>query len=169
MFYLVTKMKNKISPYPVGENSIDRNESTIIDTPKIIIKDVKKFYKGWKQFAFKENVLHIAIGMIMASSFQKLVSSMVVDIIMPILIGIGVGSHSENLFTVLSQGKTDNATYNTPNQAKEDGAVTLNYGIFINTFVNLLFVSFCLYLVLQIISFIKRTAEKKEKAISELL
>ena len=162
-------MSKKISPYPVKNHGDNIQDDTIINAQKIIIKDVKKFYKGWKQFAFKENVLHIAIGMIMASSFQKLVSSMVVDIIMPILIGIGVGSHSENLFTVLSQGKTDNATYNTPKQAKEDGAVTLNYGIFINTFVNLLFVSFCLYLVLQIISLIKKKADKKEKDISELL
>ena len=42
---------------------------------------IEHFYKGWYQFAFKENVLHVAIGMILASSFQKLVNSMVVDII----------------------------------------------------------------------------------------
>jgi large conductance mechanosensitive channel len=160
-------MPKKIRPYPVKNHGDNIQEDTIINAPNIIIKDVKKFYKGWKQFAFKDNVIHIAIGMIMASSFQKLVGSMVVDIIMPILIGIGVGTQSENLFAVLSHGKTENVTYITPKQAKEDGAVTLNYGIFINTFVNLLFVSFCLYLVLQIISFIKKKAEKKE--ISELL
>ena len=162
-------MSKKISPYPVKNHGDNIQDDTIINAQKIIIKDVKKFYKGWKQFAFRENVLHIAIGMIMATSFQKLVGSMVVDIIMPILIGVGVGTHSENLFAVLSQGKTYNATYNTPQQAKEDGAVTLNYGLFLNTLVNLMFVSFCLYLVLYVISFIKKKAEKKEKETSELL
>ena len=86
-----------------------------------IEKRAKKFYKGWKKFAFKEDIINVAIGMIIATSFKYLVNSLVTDIIMPILIGLGAGTSSENLFIVLVPGKTINATYNTLEEAKESG------------------------------------------------
>ena len=116
---------------------------------------IEHFYKDWYRFVFKENVLHVAIGMILASSFQKLVNSMVVDIITPVIIGFGVGTHTENLFLILDNGNTKNITYITVEDAKKDGAVTLNYGIFINVFVNLIFVSLCLYTLLRFVAYFR--------------
>ena len=117
-----------------------------------VTTDIKKFYKGWKQFVFKENVLHIAIGMIMATYFQKVTQSIVNDIIMPLFFGIGFGTNTENLFIILSEGNTRNVTYITIEDAKNDGAVTLNYGMFISIFTNLIFISVFLYLLLRLLA-----------------
>ena len=126
-----------------------------------IEKHAKKFYKGWKKFAFKEDIINVAIGMIIATSFKYLVNSLVTDIIMPILIGLGAGTSAENLFIVLVPGKTINATYNTLEEAKESGAVTLNYGSFITVFLDLIFISLLLYITLGFINKIQKEVKRE--------
>lgn len=60
------------------------------------------------------------------------------------------------MFVILSKGNSHNTTYITVEDAKNDGAVTLNYGIFISVFTNLIFISICLYFILRIIAKIKK-------------
>ena len=79
-----------------------------------MIKDnVEDFYHGWKKFVFKDSIINIAVGMIVATSFKNTVNSLVVDIIMPIIIGFGVKSNVHDLFIVLVNGehKSKNETY----------------------------------------------------------
>ena len=140
-------MSNKVIP---------TNFDNIEDNLENVTTDLKKFYKGWKHFVFKENVIHIAIGMIMANYFQQVTKSLVNDIIMPLFFGLGFGTHTENMFVILSKGNSNNATYITTEDAKNDGAVTLNYGIFISVFTNLIFISICLYFILRLIAKIKK-------------
>lgn len=78
-------MSNKVIP---------TNFDNIEDNLENVTTDLKKFYKGWKQFVFKENVIHIAIGMIMANYFQQVTKSLVNDIIMPLFFGLGFGTHT---------------------------------------------------------------------------
>ena len=141
----------KIMPYEL-------NDDNIIEESK---KKIKNFYNDWRSFAFKDDIINIAVGMIIAASFKNVINSMVIDIIMPILLGIGVGSHTENLFTILVDGKSGNKTYITLEDAKKDGAVTLNYGLFINVFIDLLFVSLFLYIFLKIINKIKKNVSEE--------
>tara|TARA_Y100000589_G_C26849385_1_gene505290 strand:- start:11 stop:469 length:459 start_codon:yes stop_codon:yes gene_type:complete len=148
-------MKKKV--IPKEEKILEINEDS--DNIK---NNMKIFYKGWKEFVFKKDVINIAFGMIVATSFKNLVSSLVNDIIMPLMIGIGVGKRSNNLFLVLVPGKT-NSTYNTLLEAEKDGAVTFNYGSFINVFIDLIIVSLFLYLFTIFINRIKKQILNKEK------
>jgi len=146
---------------------------TIVEVEENIITEsknkIKKFYKGWKRFAFKDDIINIAVGMIIATSFKSVINSMVKDILVPLLIGFGVGTHTENLFKVLVVGISGNNTYITLEEAKKDSAVTLNYGMFINVFMNLIFVSLFLYISLKLINKIKTSVIKEIKNIEHSL
>ena len=67
--------------------------------------NVEDFYHGWKKFVFKDSIINIAVGMIVARSFKNTVNSVVIDIIMPVLLGFGVGANVHDLFIVLVDGK----------------------------------------------------------------
>lgn len=184
-------MKSKISPY---KNTIDCNNTMkgdciidtdcvidkiedignlVVDKGKMITKDVKEnvevFYTGWKTFVFKESIINIAVGMIVATSFKNTVNSLVVDMIMPLIVGFGVQANVHDLFVVLVYGehKLQNSTYITLEEAKKDGAVTLNYGLFINIFFDLIFVTLCLYTSLKLIYKIKKKMKKEMKKLTE--
>ena len=151
------------------ENKIENTGEFVFEKSKILsikIKDnVEDFYHGWKKFVFKDSIINIAVGMIVATSFKNTVNSLVVDIIMPLIIGFGVKSNVHDLFIVLVDGehKPENKSYITLEEAKKDGAVTVNYGSFINIFFDLIFVTLCLYLSLKIIYKIKKKVKKKIK------
>ena len=144
------------------ETQIDIIEDTVVTQSAVLKKKINKLYSGWRTFAFKDDIINIAIGMIIATSFKNLVKSLVVDIITPCLIGFGVGTNTEDLFIILGSGSS-NMTYNTLQQAKDDGAVTLNYGLFINVFIDLIFVSIVLYLIMSFIHKIKKEINKELK------
>ena len=171
--------ESKVFPYVYKKEKggvIDTIEDTIEDlehsaltiSKKInfdIGNNVEDFYFGWKKFVFKDNIIHVAVGMIVATSFKKTVNSLVVDIIMPLLLGFGVGSNVEDLFVVLLPGESlaSNETYITLEDAKKDGAVTWNYGSFINIFFDLIFITLCLYISLKLIYRTKYKIKKLEK------
>lgn len=142
------------------EKQIDIIENTVNETTIILKKKINSFYSGWRNFAFKNDIIKIAIGMIIANSFKNVIKSLVVDIITPCLIGFGVGSNTEDLFVILQDGSS-NITYNTLQQAKDDGAVTLNYGLFIQVFIDLIFVSIIIYLTMRLINKIKEEMEEE--------
>lgn len=146
------------SVIPIMNSYVKKAGDKVEETTHNIKSDIKVFYEGWRQFAFKDNITNVAIGMIIATSFKNAVNSFMVDIIMPCLIGFGTGSNTEDLFIILKKGPTNN-TYITLKQAKDDGAVTLNYGLFLNVFIDLLFISFILYITLK-------TSKKVKKSIA---
>ena len=151
--------KRRISPEN-GDCDIDcqieKIENGINQSANRVGKRVKKFYKGWRKFAFKDDIINVAVGMIIATSFKNVVNSLVVDIIMPLLIGLGAENNANNLFIVLVPSKKENATYHTLEEAKKYGAVTWNYGSFLTVFLDLIFVSLFLYITLRIIHRIQR-------------
>ena len=153
------------------ENSINKRvnyiEQNIEENSKIVKKDVKQVYIGWKKFAFKDDITNVAIGMIIATSFKNVVKSLIIDILMPCLIGIGVGSNTEDLFIILKRGQS-NITYITLKQAKEDGAVTVNYGLFLHVFIDLLFVSFVLYMLMKVTTKVKKEIKEELKKIENV-
>lgn len=100
--------------------------------------------KEFKEFAMRGSVLDLAVGVIIGASFGKIVSSLVEDVLMP-PIGKLLGKVDfSTLYINLSQ-----KTYATLAAAKADGAATLNYGLFINTVINFVIVSFCVFLVVR--------------------
>ncbi len=110
--------------------------------------------KEFKEFAFKGNVLDLAIGVIIAGAFGLIVKSLVDDIIMPIVGAISGGVDFSNMFAPLASG----ITADTLEAAREQGAV-LAYGSFVTAVVNFLIVAFILFLVVRAANSMKKQEE----------
>ncbi len=109
----------------------------------------------FKKFAIKGNVIDMAVGIVIGAAFGKIVSSFVSDIIMP-PIGILMGKIDfSHLMITLKEASGDAP------------AVTINYGLFINTIINFLIVSFAIFIVVKQINKLKKEEEKKPKKPSE--
>ena len=114
-------------------------------------------WKEFKTFIMRGNVLDLAIGIIIGGAFGKIISSFVNDIIMP-PIGLLLGKvNFSDLFVDLSGGG-----YESLAAAKEAGAPTLNYGLFINTVIDFLIVAFVIFLVVKQINKLQAIGKKEE-------
>jgi large conductance mechanosensitive channel len=114
--------------------------------------------KEFREFAIKGNVVDMAVGIIVGAAFGTIVKSLVDDIIMP-PIGLLLGNVDfSDLFIVLKQGAVA-GTFATIADAKAAGAVTLNYGSFINTVVSFLIVAFAVFMLVKNINRLKREKE----------
>lgn len=116
--------------------------------------------KEFKEFAMRGNVVDMAVGIIIGAAFGTIVQSLVKDVIMP-PIGLALGNVDfSNLFTVLKKGVPP-GPYAALIEAQEAGAVTINYGAFINTIISFLIIAFAVFLLIKSINSMKR---KKEEA-----
>ncbi len=112
----------------------------------------------FKKFAMRGNVVDMAVGIIIGAAFGTIVKSLVADVIMP-PIGLLLGNVDfSNLFVVLKQGATA-GPYETLAIAQEAGAVTINYGAFINTIISFLIVAFAVFLIIRSINKLKAEEE----------
>jgi len=111
-------------------------------------------FKEFKEFAMRGNVLDMAIGIIIGAAFGKIVSSFVADIIMPPL-GMLLGKMDFSQLFVPLNGQH----YDTLAAAKEAGAPTLNYGIFMNTVLDFVIVAFAIFLLVKAVNSAKRKQE----------
>ena len=119
---------------------------------------VKDFFKEFKEFAVKGNVIDMAVGIIIGGAFSPIVNSLVKDIIMP-PIGYLLGNVDfKDLYLPVVPGTEHYATLE---EAQAAGLVTINYGVFINTLISFLIVSFAVFLLVKGINKLK--AEKKEE------
>lgn len=117
--------------------------------------------KEFKEFALKGNMLDMAVGIVIGAAFGTIVKSLVADILMPPL-GLATGGVDfENLFFVLKRGAEAAGPYATLAEAKEAGAVTLNYGTFLNNIVSFVIVAFALFIVVKNMNNLKRKEEEK--------
>ncbi|MBO2515722.1 MAG: large conductance mechanosensitive channel protein MscL [Clostridiales bacterium] len=122
---------------------------------------MKKFVKEFKEFAVKGNVLDMAIGVIIGGAFGKIVSSLVADVIMP-LIGLipGAGSVSGMFAIIKNPNGVATEGLTTIEQAVEAGCTTLNYGTFIQTIIDFFFIALSIFLFVKAINKAKKAAEK---------
>ncbi|HET7601246.1 MAG TPA: large conductance mechanosensitive channel protein MscL [Gemmatimonadales bacterium] len=105
--------------------------------------------EDFKAFIMRGNVLDLAVGIIIGAAFGTIVNSFVNDVLMP-PIGLALGNVDfSNLFVVLKEGAKAAGPYASLADAKAAGAVTLNYGVFINTIVSFLIIAFAVYLVVR--------------------
>ncbi|MDR3627201.1 MAG: large-conductance mechanosensitive channel protein MscL [Ignavibacteriaceae bacterium] len=112
-------------------------------------------FKEFKNFALKGNVIDMAVGIIIGAAFGTIVKSLVDDIIMP-PIGLLVGNVDfSQLFVVLREGTKLHGPYATVKDAAAAGAVTLNYGVFINCVVSFLIVAFSVFLMVKVFQKVK--------------
>lgn len=114
--------------------------------------------KDFKEFALRGSVVDMAVGIIVGAAFGVIIKSLVSDIIMP-PIGLLLGKVDfTNLFVVLKAGK-EAGPYLSLADAQRVGAVTLNYGAFINTIISFVIVAFAVFLLVRQINKLKREAE----------
>ena len=124
---------------------------------------VKGFLNEFKEFAVKGNVIDMAVGIIIGGAFSPIVNSLVNDIIMP-PIGMILGKVDfSNLYFALGG---DGQTYSTIAEAQKAGAVTINYGVFINTLISFTIVAFAVFLLVKAMNKLK-AADKAEAAAEE--
>jgi len=113
---------------------------------------MKKFVDEFKVFAMRGNVLDLAVGVIIGGAFSKIVSSLVADIVTPIL-SIVVGKVSVGSM-VLTIGSSENA-------------IIIKYGLFLQNILDFLIVAFCIFLFIKFINRFKSSNEKPAGKISE--
>ena len=122
---------------------------------------IKGFLDEFKKFAMRGNVIDMAVGIIIGAAFGKIVDSLVKDVIMP-PIGLLLGKVDfSNLYWVLKSGASD-AVYNSLAAAQADGAVTLNYGLFINAVISFTIVVFAVFILIKAINNLRAKIDKKE-------
>ncbi len=115
-------------------------------------------FKEFKEFAMRGNVVDMAVGIIIGAAFGTIVKSLVSDVIMP-PIGLLLGNVDfTNMFVVLKGGATP-GPYPSLADAQAAGAVSINYGVFINTIISFLIVAFAVFLIIRWINSLKRTEE----------
>lgn len=107
----------------------------------------------FKEFAMKGSVLDLAIGVVIGGAFQKIVDSMVNDIIMPVVGLLTGGIDFANRFVALSGGP-----FTTLEEAKKAGAPTIAYGLFINQVLTFVIVAFTLFMVIKGVNRMRRNA-----------
>jgi large conductance mechanosensitive channel len=119
--------------------------------------------REFREFAMRGNVVDMAVGIIIGAAFGKIVDSLVKDVIMP-PIGVLLGKVDfSNLFFVLREGKSV-GPYLTVEAAQKAGAVTFNYGMFINTVISFVIVAFAVFLLIRAINRLRRKEEEKPAA-----
>ena len=105
---------------------------------------MKKFFKEFRDFINRGNVVDMAVGVIIGAAFKAIVDSLVADLIMPVISLVTGGIDFSNWFISL-----DGSTYATLAAAKEAGAATLNYGTFLTAIINFLIMAFVIFLLVR--------------------
>ncbi len=115
-------------------------------------------FREFKEFALRGNVLDMAVGIVIGAAFGTIVKSLVDDIIMP-PIGLLLGNVDfANFFVLLKAGEPP-APYASLADARAAGAVTMNYGLFINAVISFLIVAFVIFLLIRNVNRLKRQEE----------
>ncbi|MGN1393691.1 MAG: large-conductance mechanosensitive channel protein MscL [Succinivibrionaceae bacterium] len=112
------------------------------------------FFKEFRDFALRGNVLDMAIGVLIGSAFGKIVSSLVSDIIMP-LFGMMYGKIDLKKLTVILHNKTEN-----------NDAIILNYGIFLQHILDFIMIAFVIFVSIKLINRLKESIAKEDKEIA---
>ncbi|MDH3626602.1 MAG: large conductance mechanosensitive channel protein MscL [Acidobacteriota bacterium] len=113
-------------------------------------------FKEFREFAVKGNVVDMAVGIIIGGAFGTIVKSLVSDVIMPPVGKLMGGVDFANLFYVLGDG-----AYESLDAAKEAGAATINYGVFINNIISFIIVAFAVFMMVRSINKMKKEEEAK--------
>lgn len=114
-----------------------------------------KMWKEFKEFAFKGNVIDMAVGVVVGGAFSKIVTSLVADIITPIIGLITGGTDLKNLKYVFTPA------------TEEVAESALNYGLFIQNIIDFFIIAFSIFLFVKLISSARKRFEKKEEIIEE--
>ena len=117
------------------------------------------FIKEFKEFAIKGNVMDMAVGVIIGGAFGKIVTSLVNDVLMPLIGKMTGGVSFKDLFVNLGDGN-----YQTLAAAQEAGAAVLAYGQFIQNILDFIIIAFCIFLMIKGMNKLKKKEEPAPEA-----
>lgn len=127
---------------------------------------MKKIIYEYKQFAIKGNVLDMAVGIVVGGAFATIASSLVANVIAPIIGLFTSGVDLADLFIVLKSGNPE-GPYSTLDQANKAGAVTLSYGLFFNSLFSFMIVSWIAFLLVKGLNSIRDKEVKQDVVASK--
>ena len=119
---------------------------------------MKKFLKEFKEFAMKGNVLDMAIGVIIATAFGKIVSSLIADVLMPLITLVTGGVNVSGQFIALKA--IPEGVEHTIQACADAGIATINYGTFLQTIIDFICVALCIFLFIKAINKMKKKPEE---------
>lgn len=135
-------------------------------------------FKEFKEFAMRGNVVDMAVGIVIGAAFGTIIKSLVADVIMPPIGMLLGGVDFTNLFIVLKEGAEVAAPYAALADAQAAGAVTVNYGAFINTVISFIIIAFAIFMLIKGMNSAKKkeeeapaaapTTKKCDKCLSEI-
>ena len=120
---------------------------------------MKKFFTDFKSFVLRGNILDLAVGVMIGGAFGSIVTSLVNDMLMPVIGLITGGVNLSGLFLAL-----DLQPYATIDAAKAAGVGTLNYGAFLQAVINFLIMAFCVFLIIRLMAKLMPKKEEPKKA-----
>ena len=123
---------------------------------------MKKFFGEFKDFIAKGNVIDLAVGVIIGGAFSGIVTSLVNDIVTPLITLITGKLAFADMFVVLTRGLAESEIPKTLAAAQEAGISTLNYGLFIQGVINFIITAFVIFLLVKFINKIRTMGAKKE-------
>lgn len=124
-------------------------------------------WEKFKKFAFKGNVVDMAVGVVVGGAFGKIVTSLVNDLITPLISLLTGGANFSELFVILNAKGADTAAIKTIEAAKEAGFATLNYGNFIQTVIDFFIIALSIFMFVSLIQKARDISEAKKKAEEE--
>lgn len=126
-----------------------------------MLKNLKRYADEFKTFAIKGNVVDMSVGIIIGAAFGKIVNSLVTDIIMPPLGWMMGRVDFSNLYLTFPDANGEIIKYPSLSAAQSAGATTINYGLFINTLISFIIVSFSVFLLIKGINKLRAASENK--------
>lgn len=121
--------------------------------------------KEFRDFAMRGNVIDLAVGIILGVAFGSIITSLVEDVLMPTM-GLFLGNADFSTFFLVLKDGSVAGPYASLVSAREAGAVTLNYGLFVNTLVNFVIVAFAMFVLVRAVnhrsSKVEETTKKSE-------
>ena len=123
---------------------------------------IKNILIEFKKFAMRGNVMDMAVGIIIGAAFGKIVDSLVKDIIMPPLGWMMGKVDFANKYWILPVGDHQ-GPYPSLDAAQKAGAVTVNWGLFVNTVISFLIVAFAVFMLIKAMNTLQAKLEAKEK------
>ncbi|KAF3385262.1 Anditomin synthesis protein L [Penicillium rolfsii] len=136
---------------------LDESTDVILRVGQSAGEQVRHGWQAFVNFAARDNVLEVALGLIIANAFTKVVTSFVSDLVLPIVSLLPfLNRNMDQKFAVLSKGPNyvDGEGYNTLEQARDDGALVLAWGLFVENILNFAGVSLTLFAVAHLYMFI---------------
>ena len=132
-----------------------------------MLKCLKEGFNEFKTFAMRGNVMDMAVGIIIGAAFGKVIDSMVKDIFMPPLGWLMGKVDFTNLYLSLPNAEGEIVKYPSLEAAQAAGAVTINYGLFINTIISFIIVAFAVFLLVKAMNKLQTLSKEKSEEKAE--